>query len=136
MLKLKSASMSSTEKAPPRKQEAYGHLAGQSRQTPFISIPPEVIEEAVNIVLRRTRHITKETALHFDQTEPVKRQAWRGLHQCEITASNVVIILEAWTHREIATFGDQARPDRQVLYEWAEKVENILHKALKAFSRL
>ncbi|UCD29012.1 MAG: hypothetical protein JSV03_00575 [Planctomycetota bacterium] len=97
-------------------------------------IPADILQLAVDLALKRIRFITREIALNFHQTEPIKRLAWQQLHHSEITVTNVATILETWAHRQIATFGDNARPDRKALNQWANEIDNTLQKALNALS--
>jgi len=97
-------------------------------------IPPHILEQAVELVALRTKNVTRDTAMHFDISEPLKHQAWNRLHSGRITANNVAAVLEAWVHREIATFGNQGNPNRDRLREWADEITIVLQKATRAFA--
>ncbi|MHC4799184.1 MAG: hypothetical protein ACYTF1_21320 [Planctomycetota bacterium] len=97
-------------------------------------IPPHILDQAVDLVAKRIKCITKETALDFDISRPLMRLAWNLLHQGEFSVNNVATILESWAHREISNFGDEARPNREKLHEWADEIDTMLRKVNKALS--
>ena len=113
-----------------------GKRAGESQARPRRKScsPPHILEQAVELVSRRIRFVNMETALHFDISQPLMRLAWNLLHQGEFSVNNVATILESWAHREISIFGEEARPDRAELQEWAAEIDAMLCKVNKALS--